>query len=138
MYVPKQFREERREVLIAAMRDIQFCTLVTAHAGGIEATHVPTMLADDGETLKLECHVARGNPHWRAADGSSETLAIFQGPHTYVSPSWYASKKEHGKVVPTWNYVVVHAHGTLERFDDPDEVLAHVTRLTERNETGRS
>ncbi|MGN6551549.1 MAG: FMN-binding negative transcriptional regulator [Pararhizobium sp.] len=138
MYVPKQFREVRRDVLIAAMRDIQLCTLVTAaHAGGIEATHVPAVLSDDG-ALTLECHVARGNPHWRAADGTSETLAIFQGPHAYVSPNWYASKREHGKVVPTWNYVVVHARGRLQAFDDPDAVLAHVTRLTAQNEAGRS
>jgi len=137
MYVPKQFREERRAALLAAMRDIQFCTLVTVHAGGIEATHVPVVLSDDGETLTLECHVARGNPHWRAADGASETLAIFQGPHAYVSPGWYPSKAEHGKTVPTWNYVAVHARGRLTAFDEPDEVLAHVTRLTERNEAGR-
>ncbi|HET7412130.1 MAG TPA: FMN-binding negative transcriptional regulator, partial [Pararhizobium sp.] len=80
----------------------------------------------------------RGNAHWRAADGASETLAIFQGPHAYVSPSWYASKKEHGKVVPTWNYVVVHARGRLEAFDDADAVLAHVTRLTAQEEAGRA
>jgi transcriptional regulator len=138
MYIPKQFREERSDVLVAAMRDIQFCTLVTAHAGGIEATHVPVVLAEHGETITLECHVARGNPHWRVADGSSETLAIFQGPHAYISPSWYWSKEEHGKVVPTWNYVVVHARGRLVTFDDGNEVLAHVTRLTEQNESGRN
>jgi transcriptional regulator len=138
MYVPKQFREERREVLIAAMRDIRLCTLVTARAGGIEATHVPVVLSDDGGRLTLECHVARGNAHWRAAAGASETLAIFQGPHAYVSPSWYASKKEHGKVVPTWNYVVVHAHGTLSTMDTGEEHLAHLRSLTVQNEHGRA
>jgi transcriptional regulator len=138
MYIPRQFREERRDVLVDAMRDIQFCTLVSAHAGGIEATHVPIVVSDGGDNLTLECHVARGNPHWRVADGASETLAIFQGPHAYISPAWYQTKKDNGKVVPTWNYVAVHARGPLTAFDEPDDVLAHVTRLTAQNEGGRA
>ena len=117
--------------------DIQLATIVTAHPGGLEATHVPTLLIEDGDRLVLECHVARANPHWKAAADATATMAIFQGPHAYVRPGWYASKKEHGKVVPTWNYVAVHAHGSLETFDDADEVGAHVARLTARNEAGR-
>lgn len=138
MYVPKQFREERRDILIAAMRDIQFATLVTAHEGGLEATHVPTLLVEDGGRIVLECHVARGNPHWKAAADATASMAIFRGPHAYVHPGWYASKAEHGKVVPTWTYLAVHAHGGIETFDDPEALRTHVTRLTERNEAGRA
>ena len=137
MYVPRQFREERREVLVAAMRSIRLATVVTAHPGGLEATHVPTLLIEDGERLFLECHVARGNPHWKAAADATATMAIFQGPQAYVHPGWYASKSEHGKVVPTWNYVAVHAHGSLEAFDDAEEVGGHVGRLTAQKEAGR-
>jgi transcriptional regulator len=68
---------------------------------------------EDGERLVLTSHLARANPHWRALVSGAPSLALFQGPHAYVSPSWYASKAEHGKVVPTWNYIAVHAHGTL-------------------------
>ena len=119
MYVPPQFREERREVLLAAMAEIRLATFVTAAGDAYHATHVPTVV-EDGEPLVLTAHVARANPHWRALVGGVPSLAIFQGPHAYVSPSWYASKAEHGKVVPTWNYIAVHAHGTLEAVDDPD------------------
>ncbi len=138
MYVPRQFREERHDVLVAAMRDIQFATLVTAGPGGLEVTHLPTVLVEDGDEIALECHVARGNPHWRAAGDAEASIAIFQGPQAYVHPGWYASKKESGKAVPTWNYVAVHAHGTLGVFDDPEEIGRHVAQLTARNETGRA
>jgi len=138
MYVPRQFREERRDVLIAAMRDIGFATIVTSHEGGLEATHVPTVVIDDGDRIAIECHVARGNPHWKAAANAAASMVLFQGPQAYVHPGWYASKAEHGKVVPTWNYVAVHAHGVLEIFDDERAVHAHVSRLTAQNEAGRA
>ncbi len=138
MYVPRQFREERRDVLVDAMREIQLATLVSAHPGGIEATHLPTLLVEEADgRLAIECHVARGNPHWKAAADATATIAIFQGPHAYVHPGWYAGKAEHGKVVPTWNYVAIHAHGRLETFDDAEEIGRHVARLTERNEALR-
>jgi transcriptional regulator len=135
MYVPTQFREERRDLLIAAMRDIQLAALVTTAEDGVQATHIPMVVREIDGDLFLETHVARGNEHWRHAGMPS--LAIFQGPHAYVHPGWYESKQEHGKVVPTWTYVVVHAHGLLETFQDQAELIEHVTRLTEQNEAPR-
>ena len=139
MYIPDQFREERPEVLAAAMQEIRLAVLVTHLAGEYHATHLPMLLksAEDG-TLTLEGHVARANPHWRASqpDGAP-SLAIFQGPHAYISPFWYASKREHGKVVPTWNYIAVHAIGILEAIEDRDWLLALVSDLTNANEAGR-
>ncbi len=135
MYAPPQFREERRDVLVAAMRDIQLAAIVTQDADGPCATHAPVVVREEGEELLLEFHVARQNPHWQLA--GQKTLAIFQGPQAYIHPGWYRSKAEHGRVVPTWTYVMVHAHGTLAAMDSEAELLAHLDQLTSRNETGR-
>lgn len=139
MYIPSQFREERPEVLAAAMREIKLATLVTHADSEYHASHLPLILrtAEDG-SLTLNGHVARANPHWLAVQaGRAPSLAIFQGSHAYISPSWYASKREHGKVVPTWNYIAVHATGTLEAVEDRDWILALVNDLTKTNEAGR-
>jgi len=138
MYVPRQFREVRRDILACAMRRIQFATLVTPVTDGLQVSHVPMVLKeaeDDGWTL--ETHVARPNPHWQLAGASVASVAVFQGPQAYVSPSWYATKREHGKVVPTWNYIAVHAHGTLEAVEDQAWLLGHLNDLTNANEAGR-
>lgn len=138
MYIPPQFREERPEVLAQAMRRIQFATLVTAGPAGLEISHVPMILKDagGGERILLT-HVSRANPHWKAVATQTESVAIFQGPQAYISPSWYATKREHGKVVPTWNYIAVHARGHLEAIEDPAWLHAHVTDLTRANESER-
>ena len=131
MYVPKHFAEERLEVLRAAIERISLATLVSLGPDGLTATHLPMLLdAAAGPHGTLFGHVARGNPQWRERDDSVETLAIFLGPEAYVSPSWYATKRETGKVVPTWNYLTVHAYGRLEMFEDPDRLRTHVERLT--------
>ena len=135
MYVPQQFREERRDVLVAAMRDIQLAAIVTQDADGPCATHAPVVVREEGDELLLEFHVARQNPHWQLA--GQKTLAIFQGPQAYIHPGWYRSKAEHGRVVPTWTYVMVHAHGTLAAMEGETELLSHLSQLTDRNETGR-
>ncbi|MGH7210350.1 MAG: FMN-binding negative transcriptional regulator, partial [Acetobacteraceae bacterium] len=83
-------------------------------------------------------HMARGNPHWRTAAPGGESLAIFLGAYAYVSPGWYPTKRETGKVVPTWNYVAIHAYGPIRFFDDPTRLLEVVTRLTERHENPRA
>jgi len=142
MYVPKQFREDRPEILASAVRDIQLAALVTPGPDGLQVSHVPMVLKADpeggeGGAWTLESHVARPNPHWRLAGTGASSVAVFQGPQAYVSPSWYATKREHGKVVPTWNYIAVHAHGTLESIEDEAWLLAHVGDLTAANETGR-
>src|SRR5262249_14648820 len=111
VYTPQHFEEKRPDVLARAIRDIQFALLVTAADGKYLASHLPMVLKEANGAFTLEAHVARPNEHWRALGSRPASLAVFQGPHTYVSPSWYESKRQHGKVVPTWNYVVVHAHG---------------------------
>jgi len=128
MYVPDMFREDRPDVLHDAVRRIGFATLVTQ---GLEANHLPMLLTDG----VLRGHVARANPVWKA--GTGEALAVFLGPHAYVSPSWYPSKAETGKAVPTWNYITVHARGTINWVQDPDWLRAHVSALSDANEAGR-
>jgi transcriptional regulator len=132
MYIPDHFRENRPEVLDDAMRRIGFATLVTQ---GLEANHLPMLLDAKGERGVLRGHVARANPVWK--QGAGEALAIFLGPHAYVSPNWYPSKAETGKAVPTWNYLTVHARGTINWVQDPDWLRAHVTALSATHEAGR-
>jgi len=139
MYNPPAFAETRVPVLHAAMRDIGLATLVTLEADGIVASHVPMLVDPEPAPFgTLLGHVARANPQWRAPSREIEALAIFLGPEAYISPSLYPTKAATGKVVPTWNYVAVHAWGRLETFDDPARLLALVTRLTERHEAGRA
>lgn len=139
MYRPQQFAEDRLEVLVAAIREIQFAAIVTPTPEGIEVTHAPVVIrpGDTVEETFLETHVARPNPHWRAAV-DAPSVAIFQGPQAYVSPSWYPSKQEHGKVVPTWTYVSVHAHGRLEAVQDESWLAQHLDALTQQNEATRA
>jgi transcriptional regulator len=139
MYVPAHFREDSLPVLHEAIRRTRLASLVTFGAGGLEASHVPVLLdPEDGERGALTGHVARANPQWRLADPAVPALAIFLGPDAYVSPSWYPSKRATGKVVPTWNYVAVHAYGTLEVFDEPARLRVLVDALTDRHEAVRA
>ena len=137
MYAPTQFREHSAEVLARAIHDIQLATLITATPDGYHASHVPMVLRDEGGAFALETHVARPNPHWTVLDQPLASLAVFQGPQAYVSPSWYETKRQHGKVVPTWNYIAVHAHGSLEVVEDEAWLLRHLDDLTNANESGR-
>ncbi|MBM3342578.1 MAG: FMN-binding negative transcriptional regulator [Betaproteobacteria bacterium] len=138
MYDVSAFREQRVEVLHALMRAHPLATLVTLTASGLEANHIPLLIgAEPAPYGTLRGHVARANPLWRAVDARTEVLAVFQGPLGYISPSWYPSKKETGKVVPTWNYAVVHAHGPLVIHDDVEWLRDLVTRLTVSQESQR-
>ena len=124
MYVPAHFNEDRIDVLHEFIRATRLATLVSMTADGMIASHAPLMLDPDPAPYgTLIGHLAKANPHARAADPSVQTLVIFQGPDGYITPSYYAAKKEHGKVVPTWNYTAIHAYGTLEVFDDPARLL---------------
>ncbi len=116
------------------MRDIQLAAFVTPRSGGIEVTHAPTVVRQDGSAIVLEWHVARANPHQKAAEEATNSVAIFQGPHAYVSPSIYPSERQDGKVVPTWVYIAVHAHGVIETIQDPVELLDHLEQLTRQIE----
>lgn len=134
MYAPPAFQEDRTDVLRAAIGDITFGALVTQTDDGPVVTHVPMMLTGPDDAMVLETHVARGNPHWRS---TGPTVAIFQGPHAYIRPGFYPSKAETGKVVPTWTYIAVHAHGMLTAVQDGDWLHAHVTAMTNKMELGR-
>lgn len=137
MYVPPAFRMEDLPDLHAAIRAARLATLVTSTAEGLLATPLPLLLdPEDGPFGALHGHLARANPQWEGA-AQGEALAIFGGPDAYVTPSWYATKQEHGRVVPTWNYVAVHAYGTPEFYEDEARLLDVVSRLTERHESGR-
>jgi transcriptional regulator len=139
LYVPPLFKEDRIDVLHAAMRGSGLATLVTLTADGLIASHVPMLLDPDPTPYgTLLGHVARPNPQARGAVPGVQALAIFQGPDAYITPSWYATKRANGKVVPTWNYVTIHAYGPAEFFDDTERLRAIVTRLTEREERARA
>lgn len=133
MYLPAHFAEARPETLHALMRERPFATLVSTAGGTPVADHLPLQLSADGS--RLLGHVARANPLWQTADGQ-EVLAIFHGPQAYVSPGWYPSKREHGKAVPTWNYVVVHARGRLSSFTDATRLRGLLDELVDHHEAG--
>lgn len=137
MYVPAHFAEDHIPVLHDAMRGSGLVTLVTLTADGLIASHVPLLLNPEPAPYgTLIGHLARPNPQAQTAIG--EALAIFQATDGYITPSYYATKRETGKVVPTWNYTAIHAYGTLRFFDDRTELLDIVTRLTNRHESRRA
>jgi transcriptional regulator len=139
LYIPPLFKEDRIDVLHAAIRAAGLATLVTLREDGLIASHVPMLLdAEPAPYGTLLGHVARPNAQARGAVPGVQALAIFHGPDAYITPSWYATKRETGKVVPTWNYVAIHAYGPVEFFDDRERLRAVVTRLTERFETPRA
>lgn len=138
MYIPKLFEEKRLDVLHSFVREHPFGALVVLSADGLDANHLPFEIdTDSGPFGTLHCHVSRSNPVWRDFSPTTEALAIFQGPNTYITPTWYPSKQETGKDVPTWNYIIVHARGPLRVIDDVRHVRAHLEKLVTRNEAGR-
>ncbi len=138
MYQPSQFQEDRVPVMHDLMCAHPFATLISYASDGISANHVPLVLHQDGSDFgTLRGHIAKANGLANNFDATVELLAVFAGPHHYVTPAWYPSKKQHGKVVPTWNYAVVHAYGPLRVIDDADWLLAQVQSLTNLHETGR-
>lgn len=121
MYIPGWSREERLDVLHEVMRQHAFATLVSVYEGIPVATHLPFLLdATRGDYGVLRAHMARANSQWQHITDGQETLTIFQGPHTYISPSWYATEPN----VPTWNYVAIHAYGTPRLLDDAETLDA--------------
>jgi len=138
MYVPPAFKDDDGESIRATIRSARLANLVTATAEGPIATPLPLFLDEtEGTHGVLYGHLAKANPQWRLTP-NGEALAIFMGPEAYVTPSWYATKQETGKVVPTWNYIAVHAYGPVEFFQEPDRLLDVVTRLTNKHETSRA
>lgn len=138
MYVPPAFRDSHSPSLHERMRAARLANFVTATANGPMSTPLPLFLDEkEGAQGVLYGHLARANPQWTETP-IGEALAIFMGPDAYVTPSWYATKQESGKVVPTWNYVAVHAYGPVEFFEDADRLLDVVTRLTNLHESPRN
>ncbi|HEY0846334.1 MAG TPA: FMN-binding negative transcriptional regulator [Noviherbaspirillum sp.] len=137
MYVQQQFEETRPEVLDALVKAHSLATLVVQGNSGLLVNHIPLLLCQsvDGRRV-LRGHVARANPLWRELSAGREAVAVFQGPDAYVTPSWYASKKVDGKVVPTWNYAVVHVHGVPRAIEDAPWLLAHLKEMSEEQERG--
>jgi transcriptional regulator len=136
MYLPAHFEEARIEALHALMCEHPLATLVTQGDDGLMANHLPLHLDSGGAGMGvLQGHIARANPLSQHSSGA-EVLAIFHGPQAYVTPSWYATKREHGKAVPTWNYVVVHARGRLRMIDDPAWLRKQLQTLVARHEAG--
>lgn len=135
MYIPAHFEEPRISVMHELIRAHSLATLVTLSSTGLNANHIPLHLSDDASPFGiLRGHVARANPIWIDYAKDVDVLAVFQGPDAYITPSWYATKQETGKVVPTWNYAVVHAYGTLQVIDDAAWVRAQLEALTAQNE----
>jgi len=139
MYLPALFREDRTPVLHELIRAHPFATLVTLGADGLVADHLPMVIdAAAGPLGTLRGHVARANPVWNAHRRDIDAMAVFQGPQCYITPSYYATKAATGKVVPTWNYATVHAHGPLRVIEDAAWLRGLVEQLTDRHEAARA
>jgi transcriptional regulator len=138
MYIPPAFKDAELASIHATMRNARLANFVTSTASGLVCTPLPLLLDErEGEQGVIYGHMARANPQWKETP-AGEALAIFNGPDAYVTPSWYASKQEHGKVVPTWNYAAVHVYGAIEFFEDPNRLYNVVTRLTNLYERPRA
>jgi transcriptional regulator len=136
MYIPKHFEETDVGVLQALVKENPFAAWVTTVKGALEVNHIPFLLDPErGEFGTLVGHVSRGNPVWKSFNAAAESVVIFQGPQCYITPSWYATKQATGKVVPTWNYAIVHAYGTPRAIEDRDWLLELVTSLTDSQES---
>lgn len=137
MYCPAHFEENRPEILLDLIEHYPLATIVSSSQGRLVADHIPLLYAPiNGAVGKLVGHVAKSNPLWQALP-DQEHLLIFQGPSTYISPNWYATKASTGKVVPTWNYAVVHVTATLTAFHDPNDLLPLLYKLTDRHEAAQ-
>ncbi len=138
MYCPAAFRQDDLPSLHAQIQASGLAIVTSSGAQGLQASHLPLLLEPgEGEFGTLYGHFARANGHWRDLAAGAEALVVFSGADAYVHPGWYAAKAEHGKVVPTWNYIAVHAWGQAEVFDEPERLLELVSRLSEHHEQGR-
>jgi transcriptional regulator len=129
MYIPRANREDRIPELHKLMLEQPFASLITMGSSGLFATHIPMVLEQNDAMGRLKGHISRANSQWRDYSPDVEALAIFSGPQHYITPTWYPEKQETGKVVPTWNYVVVHAYGNLRIIEDSDWLMAHLATL---------
>jgi transcriptional regulator len=139
MYIPKAFEENSLPILHDLIEAQPFASLITMGSSGLFASHIPMVLdRKAGTNGLLKCHLSRANNQWREFSPTVEALAIFSGPHHYITPTWYPEKQDTGKVVPTWNYAVVHAYGHLKVIEDPAWLLTNVQALTGIHEAASS
>jgi transcriptional regulator len=139
MYQPAHHREDRLEVQHALIRAFPLGTLVTVGQSGMVANHVPFLIDSERSKLgTLRAHIARANPLWREVDPTAEALVVFQGAERYITPSWYETKRETGKVVPTWNYAVVHAYGPIKVIENQAWLRTQIEDLTRAHEGTRA
>ena len=138
MHCPKAFEENRTDVLLALIQQHPLATIISHSQQGLEVNVMPVLVKQDGEKIVLRGHLAKNNAQLQALAHSETVLWVFQGPNAYVSPAWYPSKQLHGKVVPTWNYMLVEAQGQVKVFTDEDELLCLVTDMTNEHEQQRA
>ncbi len=139
MYTPAAFREEDLPTLHQQMAQTPLAIIVSHDENGLQASHLPLLLVPgEGRFGTLKGHFAKANPQWKTLQAGAEVLVIFSGEQAYISPGYYPSKAEHGKAVPTWNYIAIHAHGRAETFDDPQRLRPLLEDLTHRHEAGRT
>lgn len=139
MYTPRAFALDDLPQIQQLIQHTRLAQLVTVGENGLQASHLPLLLKpDEGPNGTLYGHLAKANPQWRDLQNGSEALVIFAGAEAYVSPAFYPSKAEHGKVVPTWNYLAVHAYGKADVFNDGERLLKVVGALTDHHERGRA
>ena len=132
MYVPEHFQQTNSDILIRLISDYSFGLLVTASNDDLVATHLPFLVEQPDEQIILTGHMARANPHWQLL-GESRSMAVFQGPHAYISPTWY-----HSPSVPTWNYAAVHVYGTVSLVTEPETLHSIVQELSDKYERYRA
>lgn len=138
MYQPAHFKIEDVEIMHDLIRAHPLGLLISAGVDGLQANPVPFVVARDGHAVDLRCHLARPNPQWQAIENGADVLAVFQGEGAYVTPSWYATKKETGKVVPTWNYMIVQARGKATTHHDAQWLRAQIDAMTMAQEKNRA
>ena len=134
MYIPRANQEDRVPILHKLIEEQPFASLITVGSTGLFASHIPMVLEQNGAMGQLRGHISRANTQWRDYTPEVEALGIFSGPQHYITPNWYLEKQETGKVVPTWNYVVVHAYGYLKVIEDGEWLMTHLARLTNIHE----
>lgn len=137
MHIPKNFEQNDPEQLKTVIRDYSFATLITHSDAGLEANHIPMVLIESGDQDLLQGHLALANPLWKSIKDGSNVLVVFHGPNSYISPNYYPTKQETGKVVPTWNYVSVHVKGVMNCIHDDDWKMDLITRLTDQHEAAQ-
>ncbi len=137
MFQPPMFNEDRMDVMHDLIDKYSFGIMIGHEGGALSINHLPFILHPElSEKGTLRGHISKGNPLWKNHDANNDVTVIFQGPHHYISPGWYASKAEHEKVVPTWNYATVHATGKLKLIEDTDWLIAQLSTLTDKHEAG--